>query len=247
MITFLRKIRKSLNGSGNAKKYFVYAIGEITLVVIGILIALQVNNWNTLRQSNKQANSILREIVRNVESNIEEATLDKDRIENSIGSAQTLLFHFENGHGYHDSLIVHMQNIFRARYFNGTRSGYTVLKSQSSLNLVEDLNFAISIYFEESLEDAKHFMDALEESYDEHGDMLKKYFRYESFDLANRPRRIPKDFDSLNTEEDFINSLIELTESRYAAVGMLENFIERSNKLLDRLNTYLQYNHVEQG
>ena len=245
MITFLRKIRKSLIGSGNAKKYFVYAIGEITLVVIGILIALQVNNWNTHRQSSKQANAILREIVRNVESNIEEATLDKNWIEISIESAESLLFHFENDHGYHDSLNVHFKNIFRARYFNGTRSGYTALKSQSSIDFVEDLNFAISIYFEESLEDAKHFMDALEESYDEHGDILKRYFRYESLDIANRPRRIPKDYDLMKTEEEFIISLIELTESRYAAVGMLESFIERSNKLLDRLNNYLQYNHVE--
>ena len=46
MLTFLRKIRKSLIESGIARKYLLYAIGEIALVVIGILIALQINNWN---------------------------------------------------------------------------------------------------------------------------------------------------------------------------------------------------------
>ena len=46
MFTFLRKIRKSLIESGSTGKYLVYAVGEIALVVIGILIALQVNNWN---------------------------------------------------------------------------------------------------------------------------------------------------------------------------------------------------------
>jgi hypothetical protein len=50
MLTFFRKIRKSLNESSSARKYLLYAIGEIALVVIGILIALQVNNWNEKRQ-----------------------------------------------------------------------------------------------------------------------------------------------------------------------------------------------------
>jgi hypothetical protein len=46
MIKFFRKIRKSLLSEGSTGKYFKYALGEIALVVIGILIALQINNWN---------------------------------------------------------------------------------------------------------------------------------------------------------------------------------------------------------
>jgi hypothetical protein len=42
-------MRKSLLGSGQARKYLIYAIGEILLVMIGILLALQVNNWNEHR------------------------------------------------------------------------------------------------------------------------------------------------------------------------------------------------------
>ena len=49
MLTFLRKIRKSMIDSGSSRKYAIYAIGEIALVVIGILIALQINNWNQNR------------------------------------------------------------------------------------------------------------------------------------------------------------------------------------------------------
>jgi len=51
MLTFLRRIRKSLINSGSARKYLLYAIGEIALVVIGILIALQVNNWSQNKES----------------------------------------------------------------------------------------------------------------------------------------------------------------------------------------------------
>lgn len=49
MIKFFRKIRHTLLFQNQFKKYFIYAIGEITLVVIGILIAFQINNWNNNR------------------------------------------------------------------------------------------------------------------------------------------------------------------------------------------------------
>ena len=49
MIKFFRHIRKSLLMENKTGKYFKYAIGEIVLVVIGILIALQINNWNESR------------------------------------------------------------------------------------------------------------------------------------------------------------------------------------------------------
>lgn len=52
MIKFFRKIRQNLLSEGKTAKYFKYAIGEIILVVIGILIALQINNWNEARKEN---------------------------------------------------------------------------------------------------------------------------------------------------------------------------------------------------
>ena len=57
MIKFFRKIRYDLIGKNKTGKYFKYAIGEIVLVVIGILIALSINNWNEnekIRRSEKQ-------------------------------------------------------------------------------------------------------------------------------------------------------------------------------------------------
>ena len=51
MIKFFRKIRQNLLMENKTGKYFKYAIGEIVLVVIGILIALQINNWNEKHQA----------------------------------------------------------------------------------------------------------------------------------------------------------------------------------------------------
>ena len=78
MIKFFRHIRHSLIKQNKMGKYFKYAIGEIILVVIGILIALQINNWNESRKINqeeKQTISILKlefeKNLKDLESNIE--------------------------------------------------------------------------------------------------------------------------------------------------------------------------------
>ena len=51
MIKFFRKIRQRLLSENKFSKYLIYAIGEIVLVVIGIIIALQINNWNENRKN----------------------------------------------------------------------------------------------------------------------------------------------------------------------------------------------------
>ena len=60
MIKFFRKIRQDLLSKGKTGKYLKYAIGEIILVVIGILIALQINNWNEDRKSDNKGKELIR-------------------------------------------------------------------------------------------------------------------------------------------------------------------------------------------
>ena len=66
MLTFFRHIRKSLLGSGQVRKYLVYAIGEIALVVIGILIALQINNWNQQRIDSSKRQDYIKLLLRDL-------------------------------------------------------------------------------------------------------------------------------------------------------------------------------------
>ena len=51
MIKFLRRIRQKLITENKFSKYLLYAVGQILLVMVGILLALQVNNWNEDRKS----------------------------------------------------------------------------------------------------------------------------------------------------------------------------------------------------
>tara|TARA_R110000850_G_scaffold3773_3_gene17492 strand:+ start:393 stop:1124 length:732 start_codon:yes stop_codon:yes gene_type:complete len=59
MIKFFRKTRQNLLTEGKTEKYLKYAIGEILLVVIGIIIALQLNNWNETRKKQNLKNEYL--------------------------------------------------------------------------------------------------------------------------------------------------------------------------------------------
>lgn len=78
MIKFFRRIRYNLMERGRTIKYFKYAIGEIVLVVIGILIALQINTWNQARLERINEQNILKDLKVEFEANF----ADLDRVLN---------------------------------------------------------------------------------------------------------------------------------------------------------------------
>ena len=78
MIKFFRKIRYDLMEKNKTGKYLKYAIGEIVLVVIGILIALSINNWNESRKETIQEQFILKRLSTDINSDI-------NQVSNEIG------------------------------------------------------------------------------------------------------------------------------------------------------------------
>jgi len=77
MISFFKKIREKLLSEGKTGKYVKYAIGEIVLVVIGILIALQINNWNEHRLTNEAVKTYLDNLKQELKN-------DQEILSNSI-------------------------------------------------------------------------------------------------------------------------------------------------------------------
>ena len=72
MSKIFRKLRKSFISEGKTLNYFKYAIGEILLVVIGILIALYINNWNEDRKDQRKERAILKELNKDFQKNLEQ-------------------------------------------------------------------------------------------------------------------------------------------------------------------------------
>ena len=116
MLTFLRKVRRSLIESGSTQKYILYAIGEIALVVIGILIALQINNWNEWKKDRILEGEILNDLAENLFRNEKQLQNSLMIIASYDNSAEIILNALKARQTYSDTLNNHF---FHSRY-NGS-------------------------------------------------------------------------------------------------------------------------------
>jgi hypothetical protein len=91
MLKFFRKIRQNLLMENNIGKYFKYAIGEIILVVIGILIALSINNWNQDRIYSKERKYLVSELLTEFENNLEQIKNVSSRNQSNLSKYDTIL------------------------------------------------------------------------------------------------------------------------------------------------------------
>ena len=96
MIKFFRKIRQQLLTENKFSKYLIYAIGEIVLVVIGILIALQINTWNEEGKLEKERITILENLRDDLTNDIENYQYSILRLEDRQIVANQVCALFEN-------------------------------------------------------------------------------------------------------------------------------------------------------
>ena len=94
MIKFFRKIRYDLMEKNKTGKYLKYAIGEIILVVIGILIALQINNWNEKRLEANQEKITLSNLNEEFQDNLRDLDSINAKLSNTIGNMEYLFAMF---------------------------------------------------------------------------------------------------------------------------------------------------------
>ena len=91
MIKFLRKLRYDFIETGKTRKYLKYAIGEIILVMIGILLALQVNNWNNRQIEISKEETILKNLQIDFKNNIDNLDLAYNRFKEAYQASAMLL------------------------------------------------------------------------------------------------------------------------------------------------------------
>lgn len=96
MIKFFRKIRQRLVTQNKFSKYLLYAVGEIILVVIGILIALQINNSNNYSEQRKVEQEYLLSLQAEFKTNLNKIDVSIQENEQRIQSLETLLNLFDN-------------------------------------------------------------------------------------------------------------------------------------------------------
>ena len=139
MIKFFRKIRQKMLTKNKFSNYLLYAIGEIVLVVIGILIALSINNNNEERKTRIKELNYLTGIKSDLNLNLTEL---KDYIttrETSVNSAETILEIFENKKEVDpDKFNFHNLNVQIWYPFNKNNNSYQELINSGNLAIISN-------------------------------------------------------------------------------------------------------------
>ena len=128
MIKFFRKIRKDLLGKNKTGKYLKYAIGEIVLVVIGILIALSINNWNENKKGTTLELDILKEVRNGLETDLKDANYNLVSQKTKLKGQIILTNWLESNEVFPDSLSKYLSTIHYGTYFQSNESPYQTLK-----------------------------------------------------------------------------------------------------------------------
>jgi len=224
MIKFFRKIRQELLVENKFSKYLVYAIGEIVLVVIGILIALQVNTWNNRRMDHNLEIKLLKDLQKDLKT---------DLINLSTKIAYDSLFAASN-----DSLLNCFKNNniadgLKVRNINGTlynRFGIinnTLFFYPQRYAYQNIINSGIDIIENDSLR--QNIVQLYDYTYHVTGDYLQIQFNlqvntndYLWNNLETKKGgyiKIPNDTTLIKHNQKFINFLSGMSGQYYSALG----------------------------
>jgi len=235
MIKFFRIIRKNLLMENKTSKYFKYAIGEIILVVIGILIALQINNWNENRKIKKFEHKILRDIADGIKGNYFQIELSLRNNKASIASANIILKALENNLPYHDSLDTHFSKSISwvsAKFHN---AGYQSLKSYG-INLItnDSIKNKTGIY-------DNGWMETLSERQENYFYNTASPILTELFDkVAMRTKMKPFDYNNLKDSRKYISILKTSIVNREEQIFWYKEWKEALDTLLKMINKELE-------
>ncbi|WP_421824888.1 DUF6090 family protein [Flagellimonas oceanensis] len=230
MIKFFRNIRKSLINEGKTGKYLKYALGEIILVVLGILIALQINNWNEnrkgLHKRSAYTKSLLKELQqdttdfrKNTEIIEKELEILKDfheRLKLESATIDTMKqiarfefrIHIDNKKNYNDKTLKALQS-----------SGDIQLYPKHIQNLMleltatqEEYNDIIELYLADYLHatQAQNLLATKPEQYNYFG--INDTFKSKTWDAMDDVEFITVFDNLLNSKADFSTSRIMIYE-----------------------------------
>jgi hypothetical protein len=183
MIKFFRKIRQKMLSENKVRQYLLYAIGEIILVVIGILIALQINNWNEGRKATNKLHNYTQKLINDIVSDTVNLNMLINKGKKRQLEIETYFEYFDSGNNTLDKLLdsAYQVDLTLFRYLpisytfqDMQQSGNTDLLNENQRKAFVELNNAqefLIIIIEKAIADIK------EEQY--------KRNTYLDFDLSN--------------------------------------------------------------
>ena len=236
MIKFFRKIRQQMLSENKFSKYFLYAIGEIILVVIGILIALQINNWNEDRKDILKERKMLQDIRNDISKNI--ANIEEGIIYTKEGKQCNLnvLNYLEGKKEYAESMIkdfTYFTNYWdpdftEASFENLKNVGVNLIRDDSLRNrIIELFEIDMDILDVSNLNSHNNYMTSVANP------VLSKYFYYNWKSMKSIFEQIPINYDMLTADKQFYSICSRILLDQEIALLESEVFIAKS-KLLNR-------------
>jgi len=237
MINVFRKIRRKLADDNKPIKYARYAFGEILLVMIGILLAFQVNSWNDQRKRNLLEIDILKELKQNLMVDIVDINENSIVHEQALKSSQIISSVIENDLPNNDSLNNHFSNIIIVPMFLPTKTAYENLKLTGTTLLDNDsLRLAIIELYERKYAFLKDVVDG--ERVKMYND-LNGFYRNEFSSIDFFGKSYPVNFEELIKNQVYSNYVnYQKTISKFI-LARYENTKEETNTIIIRINEEL--------
>jgi hypothetical protein len=138
LLKFFRKIRQRLLTENKTSQYLKYAIGEIVLVVIGIFIALQINNCNSSKNDDYKGNEYLNNIRRDLKGQVIDIDIQLDFESKQLTNTQSILTVLDNNSSLTDSILKNLTMLSSRRAFVPVDPTFQDLKSTGNLNLIRN-------------------------------------------------------------------------------------------------------------
>jgi hypothetical protein len=148
MIKFFRQIRQNMIKENRTSKYLLYAIGEIILVVIGILIALQINNWNENQKAETTEIYVLKEVLSNLNEDgiiLNEIIEQRQKAKSSVAA---MLNYLQTENINKDRLEKDMLHFLTFERYFPINNAYEILKSKGLQLSNNKLTTQISRYYD---------------------------------------------------------------------------------------------------
>jgi hypothetical protein len=224
-------------------KYMLYAIGEIILVVIGILIALQINNWNEHRKSSGNELNVLLSLNSDLKENLKELKGLFDVFEESNHYGQRIIAALEYEVQEPDSIRIWMDNFDRMGLFNNANTTYLKLESSSEPLISNDsLRLLVTLIYEG---DFSNILRREQIHINTFWPQYKKEVN-ESFKVGpnNDPAgfgielrvNTPIDYTLLRQDHSFQNALVELYNLQKYRKKSLKGSIEKLEDLISAID-----------
>ena len=238
MINFFRKIRKQLADDNKPLKYFRYAIGEIVLVVIGILIALSINNWNENRKQIQIERIILTDIKKDLIQTKEDLLYNVEYHKYQIKIYEELLYNIEVIKVYNDSLASKFAELIYWASPYLTLATYENLKLDKGIDIIRNDSLKKQIVSLHVMT-FKTFIGDIEREEWINTETISRPTIMKYFYFISSYNVVPKNYDALVTDKDFLSALNFIIDLRGRSLAETEYNIVEIQKVISAISNVL--------